>query len=628
MNRIFKHALCFSLAVVAVLFSSCYGEEDYVTLLNEGDQIPQFSLETSDGVEVVSHREGYPNVITFFNTGCKDCQKELPVLQQLYNEYKDRANFITVSRNEGRESVEAYWKQNGLSMPYCPQQDDALYQKFAEAGVPRIYITNDKGEVFRTFSDAKLPDYATLATTLEACEEKVFDACDSVSVRFQLCVPSATTYSDLYEASNEYVISVLHLYFYDSHTKKFVQHNEVYNLIRREDNKDEDYDISYISEEIKLDKLDYDIFAIANTETAPPALENEEDFLNQQDSSYVMGMLPSIPESGPIMSSRADAHLKVNFKKARMNHTTITFNMERALAKLSIGLKDGCSGTFSLTHKGVKYADVNLTNYLLVNLNPYLYYFQHTAKVSDHNVPENYLLPDNYLVQTAGDGRYVIDPLFQFKSSDMAGLPYCQKKYVSYYGDDTGKYSFASIPAPGNKGVVYILENCTPKDSQKRGYSTGVVFKAGVQPANNVYLYNKALDALVKEDNSEYWPYTLYFYNFKFYGSIKALNMGATLALDPTRESLSSNPYSDEELASYGIKQFHFNMGVYETFYTYWIRHDDNHDNSKMGIMEFGVVRNHEYRLRVAGISGLGSSGRNPDPYLDDEPYSYIDVQH
>lgn len=65
------------------------------------------------------------------------------------------------------------------------------------------------------------------------------------------------------------------------------------------------------------------------------------------------------------------------------------------------------------------------------------------------------------------------------------------------------------------------------------------------------------------------------------------------------------------------------NVKKYEggvTYYPYWIRHANNGEPTKMGIMEFGIVRNNIYDMVVTDISGLGLSGTDkPEPDKDDE---------
>ena len=55
-------------------------------------------------------------------------------------------------------------------------------------------------------------------------------------------------------------------------------------------------------------------------------------------------------------------------------------------------------------------------------------------------------------------------------------------------------------------------------------------------------------------------------------------------------------------------------------YYLYWIRHENNDNNSLMGPMEFAIVRNNIYDLSVGQISGLGLSGVDvPDPNKPNE---------
>lgn len=58
-----------------------------------------------------------------------------------------------------------------------------------------------------------------------------------------------------------------------------------------------------------------------------------------------------------------------------------------------------------------------------------------------------------------------------------------------------------------------------------------------------------------------------------------------------------------EDLArDYGI--YFFRNG--KSYHKFWIRHNDNNDDYKMGVMEFAIVRNNVYQLNVTGVKGLG----------------------
>ena len=78
---------------------------------------------------------------------CTDCRKELPIVQELYEEFSDRINFMAISRAEGRESVATYWEKEKLEIPYSAQTDRNVFGLFAKTTIPRIYIADASGTV-------------------------------------------------------------------------------------------------------------------------------------------------------------------------------------------------------------------------------------------------------------------------------------------------------------------------------------------------------------------------------------------------------------------------------------------------------------------------------------------------
>lgn len=67
----------------------------------------------------------------------------------------------------------------------------------------------------------------------------------------------------------------------------------------------------------------------------------------------------------------------------------------------------------------------------------------------------------------------------------------------------------------------------------------------------------------------------------------------------------------------------------YYCYYYYWNRHNDNGLPATMGPMEFGVVRNHVYKLAVKSIKKLGHpriSDNDPDPVDPEDPDEEGDI--
>ena len=124
---------------------SCIKEKQTGADLAIGDPIPDFSVTMNDGAEVTSAQLSQgAAVIVFFTTACPDCQQTLPHIQDLYNVYTSKGvKFALISREEGSESIEKYWVENDLTMPYSAQKDRTIYELFAKTRVPRVYICKD-----------------------------------------------------------------------------------------------------------------------------------------------------------------------------------------------------------------------------------------------------------------------------------------------------------------------------------------------------------------------------------------------------------------------------------------------------------------------------------------------------
>ncbi len=135
---------------IMLMMGCCVGEkEEPEWYLKAGDRLPEFEVTTLDG-QKVSSADSYEHtlVIVFFNTACKDCQRELPVLQTQYEENMkmpegERRQYICIAREEGTADIKQYWTETHLTLPVSPQTGRSIYSKFASVGIPRIFYAKD-----------------------------------------------------------------------------------------------------------------------------------------------------------------------------------------------------------------------------------------------------------------------------------------------------------------------------------------------------------------------------------------------------------------------------------------------------------------------------------------------------
>ena len=600
------------------MLTSCMHDGDEsdgdVAVVGVGDQVPDFRLTGSDGSRISSASlGGQVYVLNFFDTSCPDCQQELQVLQRIYGQYDGAVTVVNVPRSETEAEVRAYWSQAGLSMPFFIASDKDLYYQFAKRTIPRTYVVDGDGKVLAAFADSPIADYETLHALLQ--QHLSDNGNNTVQLSLRLKVPKSNGDDDPY-FFNEYIISRLEAWFFDAETKKFFTKFVVTGFNKDDMQHDARYDISYLFENFRLSVGVYDIFVIANYEHSPEVVENEAELLNMiDDLTYAEGLEANIPDKGPVMTNRATSLLGVDLSPWANKAYFLSVELERVMAKLRIGVSQN---SFVLEHDGEKYAEVNLTNYKLVNMNRCYYLFQHTDSLTELGAQPEFELPKNFTEHDKGGDWYVIDPHFYQKTPDKAGVTPLARYYNSWFGGYNTD-NFASMPSANNFGYAYILENTVFKSSQKNGFTAGIVFKGAVNPVH-VLLYDEDSRALKIEKRPEYWPNTIYLYKYQFYESIRAVNVDSGLMLDELET------YNDEQLKRYGIKQIKFNMGVYETYYTYWLRHR-NSKEEPMGPMQYGVVRNNYYSVIVSGVSGIGNSVITPEVLRDNYPNSYVDIE-
>ena len=157
-----------AIAVLAIL-TGCIKEKQTGADLTVGDRLPDFEVVMDDGTVVTDEiLSESVSVVMFFHTSCPDCRQVLPQMQKVYDEYSSTdVRIILISREDPKESVESFWQENGLKMPYSAQNDRKVYEKFAATRIPRVYV-NEKGGIIRyVFTDDPNPSYDEISNALE-----------------------------------------------------------------------------------------------------------------------------------------------------------------------------------------------------------------------------------------------------------------------------------------------------------------------------------------------------------------------------------------------------------------------------------------------------------------------------
>lgn len=84
--------------------------------------------------------------VNFWATWCPPCRAEMPMIQSLYNDYKDKIAFVFVT-NENWKTVDDFFKKNGYDLPVY-NSNGYPPEKFTETNsIPASYLIDKNGSI-------------------------------------------------------------------------------------------------------------------------------------------------------------------------------------------------------------------------------------------------------------------------------------------------------------------------------------------------------------------------------------------------------------------------------------------------------------------------------------------------
>ena len=112
---------------------------------------PNFVLPALEGDPVDLHQvigESRIVLVNFWATWCAPCRYELPMLEKLYEKYKnDGFVVLAVSVDETRELLDEYVKRNPFTFPVLHDFTHSAQSRFQVTGLPTSIILDSQGKV-------------------------------------------------------------------------------------------------------------------------------------------------------------------------------------------------------------------------------------------------------------------------------------------------------------------------------------------------------------------------------------------------------------------------------------------------------------------------------------------------
>lgn len=234
-------------------------------------------------------------------------------------------------------------------------------------------------------------------------------------------------------------------------------------------------------------------------------------------------------------------------------------------------------------------ASVSILGGIILNKMKAGSYFLKRVAAADVEGKLNASTPVEYLgnelpLEGGAQQNYVVDPWSFLKTTTDASKLY-ENYYTSFGNTPTVWHKVVTEDSPSGdwRHLGYTMENTVSREYQTYAYTTLVVFRARYTPGG------------FREGQ------TFYTCNGKLYASREEARKEATAYKMPVHEYLD------------GI-----------CYYTWRVRHSNDGNDATEGIMEYAIVRNNIYRLRISDIYGLGGEvpfpGSDPTPTPPDKP--------
>jgi len=118
-----------------------------------GAHAPGFTLSLFDGRELsLKELQGQVVVVNFWASWCLPCRDEAPLLERVWQEYKDKGVvFVGVNVNDVTAKAMAFIEEFTITYPNGPDPYDRISRPYHRTGVPETYLIDKDGRLAKQY---------------------------------------------------------------------------------------------------------------------------------------------------------------------------------------------------------------------------------------------------------------------------------------------------------------------------------------------------------------------------------------------------------------------------------------------------------------------------------------------
>ncbi len=95
---------------------------------------------------------GQAIVVNFWASFCIPCQQEAPMLERVWNDYKDQGVvFLGINTEDPLSDAIAYLNQYQVTYPNAPDQGGRIEKEYRITGIPETFVIDTNGNIVQHF---------------------------------------------------------------------------------------------------------------------------------------------------------------------------------------------------------------------------------------------------------------------------------------------------------------------------------------------------------------------------------------------------------------------------------------------------------------------------------------------
>ncbi len=118
-----------------------------------GKRAPDFMLKDVNGANVsLSSLKGKVVLINFWATWCPPCLSEMPSLNKLYRDYRNKGLIVVaISTDRSVTYVKDYLRNKSLDLPILMDSDGKVFRQFKAFSLPTTFLLDKNGVIIQRY---------------------------------------------------------------------------------------------------------------------------------------------------------------------------------------------------------------------------------------------------------------------------------------------------------------------------------------------------------------------------------------------------------------------------------------------------------------------------------------------